>query len=221
MRLAGRNHLDRAMTAHPAGREAWSSTSRSTAEGKDVSAPASVPGVAGTGSPGRTDRGRSARAGLVPAVQWRHPVRRRGRTASWRPCGRTRAPWSNAPCCHGRLSVSGKPDVIAESSAGPGEPSLRTHAALAAAAGLRRRAVICRTLRLAPGWPLLVLGWPRQTTGNLRSRGRMERAGRGRGRARPPRCDRARRAWRTGGVCACGPCALTGTARGRSPAWTS
>ena len=51
----------------------------------------------------------------------------------------------------GRLSGSGKPDVIAESSAGPGEPSLRAHAAPAAAAGLRRRAIICRTVRLVPG----------------------------------------------------------------------
>src|SRR5205809_7377291 len=33
-RLAGRNHLDCVTTAHLAGREAWPSTSRSTAEGK-------------------------------------------------------------------------------------------------------------------------------------------------------------------------------------------
>jgi len=49
--------------------------------------------VAGTGSPRRTDCGGSARAGLEPTVQWRHPVRRRGRTASWPPCCRTRAAW--------------------------------------------------------------------------------------------------------------------------------
>jgi len=59
--------------------------------------------MAGTGSPGRTDCGRSARAGLEPAVQWRHLVRRRGRTASWRPCCCTRAPWPNGPCRHGGL----------------------------------------------------------------------------------------------------------------------
>src|SRR5439155_26635370 len=68
---------------------------------------------------------------------------------------------------------------------------------------------------------LLVLGWPRQATGNLRSCGRIERAGRGRGLARPPRCGGARPACRTRGGCACGPCSPTPTARGRSPEPTS
>ena len=93
VRARGIGRLDRATTAHPAGtrpagriipigrRRLTQLDARLFINeplysgGKDVPAPASVPGMAGTGSPGRTDRGRSARAGLEPAVQWRHPVR--------------------------------------------------------------------------------------------------------------------------------------------------
>src|SRR5215468_5152972 len=52
----------------------------------------------------------------------------------------------------------GKRDVTGESPAGPGELRLRAQAPRAAAAGICRRAGLCRTVLLVPFWPSGVTG---------------------------------------------------------------
>ena len=56
-----------------------------------MSASASVPGMAGTGSHSRANPRDSARAGLESAVQRGHRVRRRRGTAARRPCAQARS----------------------------------------------------------------------------------------------------------------------------------
>jgi len=59
--------------------------------------------MVGTGSPGSADPSRSARAGLEPAMQRRHRVRRRRRTPPWRPRRHPQPARIGPPSGDGRL----------------------------------------------------------------------------------------------------------------------